>query len=308
MDSAPDRQLAGAQQAFLRELMAHGLLIDCGVPGVYGRSEVFEDVVEHFDRYISRLGAPERPTRVRFPPLLNRKDFERSGYLKSMPQLAGTIHSFGGDQTDHLALIHDLETGTDYSGRQAMTDVVLTPAGCYPLYPTLRGEQPIEGRVMDVFSYCFRHEPSIDPARMQMFRMREYVRIGKPSDVIAWRSSWLDRGLDMMQGLGLKVHIALANDPFFGRAGKVLANTQRAQELKYELVVPITSEESPTAVLSFNYHQDLFGSLYAIRVAGESAHTGCVGFGMERVALALLKTHGLDPRSWPNYVREKLEL
>ena len=35
---------------------------------------------------------------------------------------------------------------------------------------------------MDVFSYCFRHEPSVDPARMQMFRMREFVRIGEPAD------------------------------------------------------------------------------------------------------------------------------
>jgi seryl-tRNA synthetase len=295
-----------AQESFLAELMEHGLLIDCGVPGVYGRSAAFEDIIERFDRYITRLGAQDQPTRVRFPPLLSRKSFEQSGYLKSMPQLAGTVHSFSGDQKAHLALIHELETGGDYGPQQQMTDVVLTPAGCYPLYPTLRGEQPSDGRVMDVFSYCFRHEPSLDPARMQMFRMREYVRVGRPEQVVEWRSSWLDRGLEMMEGLGLKVHIALANDPFFGRAGKVLAGNQRAQELKYELVVPITSDESPTAVLSFNYHQDLFGGLYGIRVAGEPAHTGCVGFGMERVALALLKTHGLDAARWPSEVREKL--
>jgi seryl-tRNA synthetase len=295
-----------AQRKYLDELLAHGLLIDCGVPGVYGRSAEFEDILERFDRYITALGAPDAPTRVRFPPLLSRKSFEKSGYLKNMPQLAGTVHSFTGDQKAHLALIHDLETGTDYSARQAMTDVVLTPAGCYPLYPTLSGEHSAEGKLMDVFSYCFRHEPSIDPARMQMFRMREYVRIGRPDDVTAWRSGWLERGLAMMEGLGLRVHIALANDPFFGRTGRMLAANQRDQELKYELVVPITSEEDPTAVLSFNYHQELFGGLYGIRVDGHTAHTGCVGFGMERVALALLKTHGLSVAGWPSHVREKL--
>jgi seryl-tRNA synthetase len=187
-----------------------------------------------------------------------------------------------------------------------MTDVVLTPAGCYPVYPSLKGEQPREGKLVDVFSYCFRHEPSIDPARMQMFRMREYVRIGTPDDVRNWRSGWLDRGLAMMQALGLDVSIALANDPFFGRTGKLLAASQREQELKYELVVPITSSESPTAVLSFNYHQELFGGLYGIQIDGNAAHTGCVGFGMERVALALLKTHGLDPNGWPAHVKEAL--
>jgi seryl-tRNA synthetase len=297
-----------AQHKFLAELFTAGLLIDCGVPGVYGRSAAFETIISKFDDYITRLGAADQPTVVRFPPLLNRKNFEKSGYLKNMPQLAGTIHSFSGDQKAHLALIHDLETGADYSRFQEMTDVVLTPAGCYPLYPTLAGNHAKHGRVMDVFSYCFRHEPSVDPARMQMFRMREYVRIAQPDAVTQWRSGWLDKGLEMMQGLGLDVHIALANDPFFGRTGKMLAANQREQELKYELVVPITSEENPTAVLSFNYHQELFGGLYGIQVDGETAHTGCVGFGMERVALALLKTHGLDSTQWPQAVKTKLAL
>jgi seryl-tRNA synthetase len=295
-----------AQRAFLNELYAQGLLIDCGIPGVYGRSAVFESVIESFDRYVTRVGAPDDPTVLRFPPVLNRKHFETSGYLKNMPQLAGTIHSFDGAQKDHVALIQALETGSDWSGHQRMTDVVLTPAGCYPVYPTLRGEQPPEGKLIDVFSYCFRHEPSPDPARMQMFRMREYVRVGMPDQVRSWRSGWLDRGLAMMQALGLDVHIALANDPFFGRTGKLLAASQREQELKYELVVPITSTENPTAVLSFNYHQELFGGLYGIQIDGEPAHTGCVGFGMERVALALFKTHGLDPDTWPSHVQEAL--
>ena len=297
-----------AQKNFLAELMAEGLLISCGVDGVYGRSAVFETIVEGMDRYITSVGAPFNATKLRFPPLFNRKDFERSGYMKNMPQLAGTIHSFTGDQKKHIELIHDLEGGVDYSRHQEMIDVVLTPACCYPLYPTLRGELPADGRLVDVYSWCFRHEPSVDPARMQMFRMREYVRIAKADDVTSWRSAWFDRGLEMMKTLGLNVHIAVANDPFFGRTGKMLAVNQREQELKYELVVPITSDEDPTAIFSLNYHQDLFGNLYGINVAGGPAHTGCVAWGIERVALALLKTHGLHPKSWPAHVREKLSL
>jgi seryl-tRNA synthetase len=223
-----------------------------------------------------------------------------------MPQLAGTIHSFTGGQPEHQQLIAELEEGKDWTHRQRMTDVVMTPAACYPLYPTLRGDHDEQGRLFDILSYCFRHEPSSDPARMQSFRMREYVRIGRPGDVTRWRSSWLERGEEMMRSLGLQAHIALANDPFFGRTGRMLAANQREQELKYELVVPIADAENPTAVMSFNYHQDLFANLYGIRVAKETAHTGCVGFGMERIALGLLKTHGLDPRAWPTTVRQKL--
>ena len=39
--SAPNQ----AQQEFLDQLLAAGLLIDCGVMGVYGRSAVFEDII-----------------------------------------------------------------------------------------------------------------------------------------------------------------------------------------------------------------------------------------------------------------------
>lgn len=294
------------QAAFQRELLDAGLLVAMGVDGVYGRSAKFESILEAFDRYVVRVGASDAPDVVRFPPVLPRKHFEASGYMKNMPQLAGTIHAFDGDPKAHVALIGELESGADWSHRQKMTDLVMTPAGCYPLYPTLAGSHGREGKLCDVYSYCFRHEPSVDPARMQSFRMHEFVRIGEPNAVMSWRSGWLDRGLEMVRSLGLDATIALANDPFFGRTGKMLAASQREQELKYELVVPITSTENPTAILSFNYHQDLFGGLYGIRIGDDVAHTGCVGFGMERVTLALLKTHGLDPSSWPKHVRQVL--
>jgi seryl-tRNA synthetase len=295
-----------AGEEFLRDLLAVGLLIDCGVLGVYGRSDVFEDIVERVDDYVSRVGKPDGATRRRFPPILNRVHFEKSGYLQNMPQLAGIVHSFHGEQADHAELIRDLERGQDFSQRLRPTDVVLTPAACYPLYPTQKGELPSGGRLFDIQSYCFRHEPSLDPARMQAFRMREYVRLGEPSEVQAFRVRWLERGQRMFEALGLTAQIALANDPFFGRTGRMLAANQREQELKYELVVPISSAEHPSAVMSFNYHQDLFGRLYDIRALDVPAHTACVGFGLERIALALIRAHGFSPESWPRQVRETL--
>ena len=51
----------------------------------------------------------------------------------------------------------------------------------------------------------------------------------------------------------------------------------------------------PTALASFNHHRDHFGSTYGIELAdGGTAHTACLGFGHERIVLALLRTHGLD--------------
>ena len=185
----------------------------------------------------------------------------------------------------------------------------MVPAAGYPLYPTLSGTLPAGGRTIDLRTFVFRREPSDDPARMQIFRQREFVRLGTPEEAIAHRDDWIQRGLEIHRSLGLDVRRELANDPFFGRGGRVMKATQREQDLKYELVAPIASSEKLTAITSSNYHLDHFGLAFDILTAeGEVAHTACVGFGLERIALALFRRHGMDPDRWPNEVRSVLQL
>jgi seryl-tRNA synthetase len=304
-----DTALRTAQAAFRDALIEHGLLLPMGVDGLYGRSGIFEDVIERFLGLVARYGGEDGAEVMRFPPAINRRHFEDSDYLKSFPQLAGTVHSFMGDDSDHAALIEKLLKKEDWTGGQKATQVVMTPAACYPLYPVLaaRGRLPAEGALVDVYSWCFRHEPSIDPARMQLFRQREYVRVGTPDQVMTFRQLWIDRGTAIMSALQVPLAVDVANDPFFGRAGRMLAASQRDQTLKFELLIPITSTEKPTACLSFNYHQDHFGHAWDIRTHdGATAHTACVGFGVERIALALFRHHGFDVRGWPKAVRDQL--
>jgi seryl-tRNA synthetase len=291
-------------EEFLRALVHHGLLVPTSVSGVFGRGRAFEELVQGFDRLVSATCADDGAEFVRFPPVIPRRDFERSGYLESFPHLAGSIFSFDGDTQGHQKMLERIEAGGDWTEFQAMTDVVLAPAACYPVYPTAGGVLPAAGRLFDVASYCFRREPSADPARMQVFRMREQVRLGDPAMVRSFRDRWIERARELLGSLGLHAEPAPANDPFFGRGGRLLALNQRQQELKYELVLPICSVEHPTALMSFNCHQDHFGETFGIRTAaGDVAHTACVGFGLERIALAILKTHGCVPAAWPAQVR-----
>ena len=76
--------------------------------------------------------------------------------------------------------------------------------------------------------------------------------------------------------------------------------SQLEQSLKYELLIPVNSEEEPTACMSFNCHLDHFGAAWVLRTAdGEIAHTACAAFGMDRLALAIFAVHGIDPHAWP---------
>lgn len=300
------------QTAFLADLLTHGLLIESGVPGVYGRGGAFERVLNAFDALVTRAAVVEQPERMAFPPLLPRHQLEKIGYLKSFPHLAGAIFAFDGDDEQAAVQEERASLHGDWSEFQSMTDLVLTPAACYPVYPAVAARGPLAagGIMVDAGgSYVFRHEPSGDPARLQMFHQREIVRIGEPEVVAAWRDAWRDRSVELLRATGLDVHFDVANDPFFGRSGRLLARSQRAQELKFEVLVQIAGPE-PTAVASFNYHQDHFSSTYGITMEDDAgpAHTACLGFGLERITLALLRTHGFDVEAWPTEVREELLL
>lgn len=295
--------------SFRDNLFSAGLLIASGVNGIYGRSGDFEAVVDGIDGLISRESGMHDAEVVRFPPAMPRTVMETSGYLKGFPHLAGTVHCFCGDDRAHKTLLQCLDAGTDWTGQQESVDLALTPAACYPVYPMIaaRGAVNAAGHIVDVSSYCFRHEPSIEPTRMQMFRMREFVCIGAPAEVRAFRDMWSERGRGIIGALDLPVAIDLANDPFFGRGGRIMAESQRDQALKYELLVPVNSAENPTACLSFNYHMDHFSEIWNLRLEDATlAHTACVGFGFERLALALFRHHGLDRSLWPEHVRTAL--
>ena len=139
---------------------------------------------------------------------------------------------------------------------------------------------------------------------MQAFRQHDYVYLGTPEGARAHRDRWIDRGLEVLGGLGLDVESVVANDPFFGRPGRMLAANQRTEELKYEIVAPVFAEGRPTAISSRTATSTTsLGPSPSTRADGETAHTACFGFGVDRITLALLDHHGTDPAVWPAAVR-----
>ncbi len=293
--------------SFYDGLVEHGLIVPVGVPGAFGRGAVFEDVLERFNGLISKLSAADGAEHFTFPPIISRQVLERVHYLDSFPHLCGAVYSFFGKELQARKLAERVNGGEPWGDMLGMTEVVLNPAACYPVYPSFTGTVPVSGRLVTMLNWVYRHEPSPEPTRMQSFRVREFVRVGTPDQVIEWRDMWLQRGMTLLQSLGLPARSDVAADPFFGRSGKMLAATQKEQKLKFEVLVPVISESDPTAVCSFNFHQEHFGSTFDIRTAdGQIANTACLGFGLERIVMALFRTHGFAPDQWPAAVRSQL--
>jgi len=292
------------------ERLAETLFVPTGVDGVYGRTGAYESVVEALAALIS-AHRPAGAEVLRFPPVMSRKQLERHGYLKSFPNLLGCVSCLSGSESEIRGVVARFEEGEPWTGSLEAADLVLSPAACYPVYPiaAARGPVPDAGVVFDVACDCFRREPSRDIDRLQSFRMREFVCIGAPEEIQSFRTAWIERGKALADDLGLSYRVDLASDPFFGRGGQIVAISQMQQELKFELLVPVRSEDSPTACMSFNYHREHFGHTWDLTTSdGEIAHTGCVAFGMDRLAVALFAAHGARLEDWPAPVRALLRL
>jgi seryl-tRNA synthetase len=289
------------------ESLRAALFHETGVDGVYARTGLYERVVEGLAALIS-AHRPADAEVLRFPPVMSRAQIERHGYLKSFPHLLGAVSCLCGEERHIRGVVQRfVEDAEPWTPALAASDLVLAPAACYPVYPLAasRGPIPAGGLTFDVASDCFRREPSRDIDRFQSFRMREFVRVGAPEEIAAFRNTWIERAKGLADRLGLSYRIDLASDPFFGRGGQIVALAQLEQALKFELLVPVRSAEEPTACMSFNYHQDHFGRTWdLVTDAGETAHTGCVAFGMDRLAVAVFATHGTDLAAWPAGVRE----
>jgi len=290
--------------------IAEHLFQPLGVEGVYARTALYQGVLEHLTVFVSRQ-RDERAEILRFPPVMSRRQLEKSGYLKSFPNLLGCVCALHVSEAAIRSAADRYENGGDWTASLGASDLVLSPAACYPLYPLVatRGRIPAGGLLFDVAADCFRREPSRSLDRLQSFRMREFVRIGRPEEITAFRESWISRARELAELLALPYSIEVANDPFFGRIGQIMAVSQIQQALKFELLIPYHAKARPTACMSFNYHREHFGQVWGLRDDSDDlAHTGCVAFGMDRLVVALFANHGLDLARWPGSTRRALAL
>jgi seryl-tRNA synthetase len=292
-------------------LLAHiasALFVPMGVDGVYARSALYVRICEGLEAYITSLRDPNTEI-MRFPPVMSRKQLEKSGYLKSFPNLLGCVCALHGTEPVIRAAAERLERGEDWTQALSASDLVLSPAACYPVYPiaAARGALPPGGWQFDIEADVFRHEPSRSLDRLQSFRMREFVKIGAPEEIVAYRERWLSRAPQIAADLSLPHTLDVANDPFFGRVGQMMAVSQRQQTLKFELLIPYHEGAVPTACMSFNYHREHFGAVWGMKdERGEPAHTSCVAFGIDRLVVALFANHGVDTQTWPAATRRAL--
>src|SRR3984893_4836612 len=111
--------------------LADVLFHKMGTDGVYARTALYEHIVERLAALITRHR--EAGTEVmRFPPVMNREQLEKSGYLKSFPNLLGWFCGLQATNRDINDAFSRFDAGGEWTPSLSPADLVLSPAACYP--------------------------------------------------------------------------------------------------------------------------------------------------------------------------------
>ena len=303
----------------LPALMAAGEVAQEGA-GIFALGPLFSRLIAFFESQFTGLAQTFDASPYRFPTLIPAKYLERVNYFRAFPHSLTFVTHLREDLdvidafAQHAACNHDeLNVSMDsFASIQAL----LSPAVCYHLYFTL-ADRPLPGGqvVATAVGNCFRYEAinltSLE--RMWNFSMREVIFVGSKDFVLQNRETARQRMAQVFEKIGLAYRVESANDPFFIGEFRKQAAFQSAFQLKFEIRARLPYKDTPgqepatLAAGSYNYHQDFFGRSLNISLPdGSPAHTGCVAFGLERMAFAFLAQHGLDPAGWPAYVRDNL--
>ncbi len=266
------------------EVMSHpGLAIKAQTPGIQVATGTFDKILSGLRRGLRTAFPADTPECVWGPPVISAADMERLGYGRSFPQLLGTV-----------------SVAPDLTATQE--DLALVASACHHVYPLYAGKEISAPTSMMVEGWCFRNDSPGETGRLRSFRQREVVHIAEPDLCATWRAETLESVEKWLRDLGIEVIREAADDPFFGRGSRMLKAKQRDQYLKWEFRADLG--DGVRAIGSSNYHKGHFSSAFGFHGQDrKEVHTSCIGFGLERLVLALVNVHGEDLANWPEYLR-----
>jgi hypothetical protein len=296
------------------------ILIDSGevneeAAGIYVLGPLLSQIIAFFESQFLNLADTFSANPYRFPTLIPARYLERVNYFRAFPHsLTFATHLREDlDAIDHFAENASCDEHGLLAPAESFAQIktLLSPAVCYHLYFTLADKPLPDDRVIaTAVGNCFRHEAinltSLE--RMWNFTMREIIFVGSKDFVLDNRDIARQRMAQFFETLGFSYRVESANDPFFIGEFRKQAAFQSAFQLKFEIRANLPFKASTLAVGSYNYHQDFFGRNLNITLSdGSPAHTGCVAFGLERMAFAFLAQYGFDTNHWPAEVRSFVE-
>jgi hypothetical protein len=187
--------------------------------------------------------------------------------------------------------------------------LVHNPSTCYHCYAARRGTTVPGNLAITAIAKCHRFEAAnhADLGRLLEFSLREVIFLGSPDYVRATRAQTLELVKSLATDWNLAGELLPSNDPFFTSDFSAKAGQQHRLAMKFEYRATLPGREKKLAIMSSNLHGPTFSKSFALRREGGPLHTGCLGFGLERLALALIAQHGHEIEGWPPGLRRDFD-
>ncbi|EOX4352606.1 TPA: hypothetical protein ACMDVO_003518 [Vibrio cholerae] len=226
-------------------------------------------------------------------------NFQAIEYLYSQPLIAvnslSKIQSLDRLSREALIATHFDGVHIDKMDQSVgSSTAALQSAPCLKVYLHFEGEEIYDDRLLSTRGMCFRNETKelFTFERMMAFNQRELIVIGDVNFVQEKRDFLINEYVKFLKHLGLEAFVESANDPFFmdtENKGKY----QISGDVKTEIRAPL-SDQKTISVGSFDYHGTFFGQKCSITKGSETAQSGCLGIGLERVVWTALQQKGLE--------------
>jgi len=250
---------------------------DRGAALLYGPAA---ELFQRWRRYLPHRLASLTDATVETPVFIDRHVLTTSKYVSHFPQ--------------------QVFVGRSYRAPRSRPRF-LAPATCLHWYGRLEGTALTNDHLSAfVVGPCARAEGgrAAFPYRLATFHMAELVVLGAAGAVDAEASVIEGMLAEAFRGLGIGGAFRPATDAFFLPSSRGARLLQQLKQLKREFASPL--DDGGVALASINRHEDYFAKAFRIRLAsGETAHSFCVAFGLERLTAAGLLAWGPDPKGWP---------
>ena len=139
-----------ARPASSLDSIAEALLLPTGIDGVYARTEHLRKGRRRAGRlHLVATATPDTEV-LRFPPVMSRRQIEKSGYLKSFPHLLGCVSCLRGTSARSRPRSSATSRRATGPARSPPADLVLSPAACYPVYPLAASRGHVPARRPDI--------------------------------------------------------------------------------------------------------------------------------------------------------------
>ncbi|MFC5469146.1 amino acid--ACP ligase [Cohnella suwonensis] len=288
-----------------KRLLVHDEQLEdlCPSDGSVKRDSAVE-LVQLLDRLFLNYADRRKAGHRKYPSMIALSTLEKCGYVRSFPQNLFLVSEF----PHRYDTLRQVKGAADPTSLARPSPYALSPAVCFHCYEELAGTAFSQPTLLTASGNCFRHEAPwrVGKHRLNEFGMREIVFVGEADFVEEERSWWMKEIGSLFRELGMKGIVATANDPFYFSEDAMKSQHQKMANMKYELIVE-AGDGSSYSIASFNNMSDSLCKPFSVLApSGAPHHSGCVAFGIDRWAYALLSEYG--PLSqWPAGVREIVE-